>query len=398
MKIKICLITKNKFFLSDDKLISNGFLFYEDLGILGFRKEEIEKLVFIGFKANNQFDGYEYNLGSKDNVFVVGPNYREEKRYILDRLINIFLTLNEIWKNRKVFKDLDIIFAPFFEYVIFEFLFLKLIGCKAKFILYIIGDYPEWNFRKRRNLLLKIFLLISQKLSQKMSNEVWILSKYLYKKYKSRNSILLYNSSLRKNQIGSQKKLNSQMINLLFVGRFEKEKRPEITVLVLKKIKENNLRTKLHLIGDGSLKNEIIKLVKDLEVENDVIFYGWIKEREKLFGIYKISDFVVFPSMEGEGLGFVILEALSQGLVVLATKCGGPEEIINNGINGFLIDQKSEEEIVSDMVAIIKDLIKNPKKFEEISLRAIETAKKWTIEDLILIQKERILNLLKDKK
>jgi hypothetical protein len=177
--MKLCILTKNQFYINKHTLISSGRPWDRESSILGFKIEEFEKLVFVGFKVNEKFDGYAYNKGTEDGIFVVGPKFREEKRYILDRLINIFLTLKEIWKNREILKDIDLVCAPFFEYVVFEFLMLKLICKKAKFVVYIIGDYPEWNYRKKKNKLLKIFLLVSQKLSQLLADESWILSEYL---------------------------------------------------------------------------------------------------------------------------------------------------------------------------------------------------------------------------
>ena len=223
--MKICYITKNKFYLEKDLLISNGLLWYEETGILGFKFEEIEKLVLIGFKTDEKFDGYIYDKGSENGISVVGPQFGEEKRYILDRLINIFLTLKEIWKNREVLKDVDLVFAPFFEYVLFEFLLLKLICKKAKFVVYIIGDYPEWNYRKKKNKLLKIFLLTSQKLSQLLADECWILSEYLMSKYKTKNSVLVRSSSIKKEDISLPKSINLEKLTLIFVGRLAEEKK-----------------------------------------------------------------------------------------------------------------------------------------------------------------------------
>jgi hypothetical protein len=182
--VKTCLITKNKFYKKDNELISSGLLWYEESGILGFKWNEIDKLAFIGFNEGKEFDGYKYKIENFKNLKIIGPEFKEEKRYILDRLINIFKTLIEIWKNRKNLKDIDLVFAPFFEYVVFEFLLLKIICRKAKFILYIIGDYPELNYQKNKKILLSGFLNLSQKLSSLIVDENWFITKKLEEKYK----------------------------------------------------------------------------------------------------------------------------------------------------------------------------------------------------------------------
>jgi glycosyltransferase involved in cell wall biosynthesis len=103
----------------------------------------------------------------------------------------------------------------------------------------------------------------------------------------------------------------------------------------------------------------------------------------------------LFTSKPGEGLGLVILEAMSQGLPVIATKCGGPEEVIEDGINGYLVDYSNDENIVNVFVEKIEFLIKNPEIYEKISKNNIEKAKEWTIEKFSKIQKKRVIELIK---
>jgi len=393
--MKICLITKDKFYLGENFLISSGLLWYEETGILGFKFEEIEKLVLIGFKTNEKFDGYIYNRRSENKIFVVGPKFREEKRYILDRLVNIFLTLKEIWKNREVLKDVDLVFAAFFEYIVFEFLLLKLICKKAKFVVYIIGDYPEWNYNKKKKKLLKTFLLVSQRLSQLLADECWILSNYLMSKYKTKNSVLVRSSGIKKEDISLPKTINVEKITLIFVGRFAKEKNPHIPILVTKALKEKGYNVNLNLVGDGELKADMEELIRRLGLNENVKMFGWIEDRRKLFEILKESDILLFTSKPGEGLGLTILEAMSQGLPVIATKCGGPEEVIKDGINGYLVDYSTDEGIANQFIDKIEFLIKNPGIYEEISKNNIEEARKWITEEFSKIQRERILRLIK---
>ncbi|MFZ8831500.1 MAG: glycosyltransferase [Thermodesulfobacteriaceae bacterium] len=395
--MKICYITKRKFYLEKALLISSGRLWYEQTGILGFKFEEIEKLVLLGFKTNEKFDGYIYNKGSENEIFVVGPEFREERRYILDRLINIFLTLTEIWKNRKILKDVDLVFAPFFEYVVFEFLLLKLICKKAKFVVYIIGDYPELNYRKKKNKLLKIFLSVSQKLSQFLADECWILSDYLMSKYKTKNSILIRSSSIKKEDISLPKTINLEKITLIFVGRFAEEKNPYIPILIVKKLKEKGYNVNLNLVGDGELKAKMEELIQKFGLNKNVKMFGWIKDRRKLFEILKESDILVFTSKPGEGLGLTILEAMSQGLPIIATKCGGPEEVIEDGINGYLVEYSTDENIVNQFVDRIEFLIKNPRIYDQMSKNNIEKAREWTMEKFSKIQKERVIKLIHER-
>jgi hypothetical protein len=65
--------------LEKDLLISSGLLWYEETGILGFKLEEIEKLVLIGFKTNEKLDGYVYDKGIKMEFLLWGQNLERKK-------------------------------------------------------------------------------------------------------------------------------------------------------------------------------------------------------------------------------------------------------------------------------------------------------------------------------
>jgi len=392
--MKICYITKNKFYLDKDLLISSGLLWYEETGILGFKFEEIEKLVLIGFKVNEKFDGYIYNKGTENGLFVVGSRFQEEKRYILDRLINIFSTLKEIWKSREVFKGVDLVFAPFFEYVVFEFLLLKLICKKAKFVVYIIGDYPERNYKKKKNLLLKNFLEFAQWLSIKLSSESWFISQYLLKKYGGKNSIVVRSSSIKKeNIVNSAKKITSPFI-IVFIGRIEQDKNPLLLPVILKKVQEKGYDIRLKIVGDGPIKENVIEKINQLNLEKIVDFYGWVKDKEKIFEILDESNVLLLPSIAGEGTPLVFFEAFSRGLPVISTKFPGATEVITDGVNGYLVDYSTDEDIVNQFVDKIEFLIKNPRIYEQMSKNNIEKAKEWTMEEFSKIQRERIIKLI----
>jgi glycosyltransferase involved in cell wall biosynthesis len=393
--MKLCLLTKNKFYIDKSTLISNGPLWNKENGILGFKIEEFEKLVFVGFKVDEKFDGYIYNRGTESGIFVVGPKFREEKRYILDRLINIFLTLKEIWENRKILKDVDLFFAPFFEYVVFEFLLLKLICKKAKFVVYIIGDYPESNYKKKKNLFLKNFLEFAQWLSIKLSSESWFISEYLLKKYGSKNSIVVRSSSIKKgNIVNNAKKIASPFI-LVFIGRIEQDKNPLLLPVILKKIQEKGFDIRLKIVGNGPLKENVIEKINQLNLEKIVDFYGWVKDKEKIFEILDESNVLLLPSIAGEGTPLVFFEAFSRGLPIISTKFPGADEVIIDGINGYLVNYSTDENIVNQFVEKIEFLIKNPEIYEKISKNNIEKAKEWTMEKFSKIQRERILFLLR---
>ena len=103
----------------------------------------------------------------------------------------------------------------------------------------------------------------------------------------------------------------------------------------IKTLKERDIKTKLFLIGDGSLKSKLLlKLTKNLKLRNDVQFLGARNDIEKILD--KI-DIFVFSTTEDEGFGIAMAEAMGKGLPVIASDVGACREILQDGKFGSLV-------------------------------------------------------------
>lgn len=159
---------------------------------------------------------------------------------------------------------------------------------------------------------------------------------------------LLYNAipNLRFNF----KKENSNILNILFVGRLAKAKSLDTLIKSLILLKEE--RFKLTIVGEGSLKKELEKLTKELKITNRVTFVG---KQEDVNQYYKEADVFILPSI-WEGFGIVILEAFRSKTAVIASNIEGPAELINHNKNGLLFQPKNERDLASK----IKILLEQP--------------------------------------
>lgn len=106
------------------------------------------------------------------------------------------------------------------------------------------------------------------------------------------------------------------------VGYFEEVKNHEFIIKIFEKLKQKNNAVKLILIGNGSLKNKIIKIVEQKKLINDVIF---INATDKIADLYQAFDVLLFPS-KNESFGMVAIEAQKAGIPVLAST-EIPEEV-----------------------------------------------------------------------
>lgn len=94
------------------------------------------------------------------------------------------------------------------------------------------------------------------------------------------------------------------------------------------------------LIGEGEQEKEYKTLIETLNIKEKVRILGR-KEGKELLEYFKISDFLIFPSLYDQ-YGFVTPEALSVGLPVICSKNVGSECLIDEGVNGFLIDPNKD--------------------------------------------------------
>lgn len=98
----------------------------------------------------------------------------------------------------------------------------------------------------------------------------------------------------------------------------------------------------LHIGGNGKLKDDYIRMATDLGISSRCKFYGEIPHNEiPLF--YSRLDLFVLPSRY-ETFGIVLIEAMACGIPVIATRCGGPEEIVSE-TTGLLIPKENAEEL-----------------------------------------------------
>jgi L-malate glycosyltransferase len=107
----------------------------------------------------------------------------------------------------------------------------------------------------------------------------------------------------------------------------------------------------LKIIGDGNEKENLEKMVKELNLEEKVIFAGLVPH-EKVLAYYQEADIFVLPSLN-EGMSNSMLEALSVGLPLVATDTGGTNEIIAENKNGYIVKMKDSQDIADKLEKLI---------------------------------------------
>jgi len=119
---------------------------------------------------------------------------------------------------------------------------------------------------------------------------------------------------------------------VLTIGEFIKRKNYETTIKAFSNLKDDNYI--LIICGRGKLENDLKQMVKNLNVENKVIFAGFRKDINE---IIKMSDIFIFPSFQ-EGLPVAVMEAMAGGLPVVCSNVRGNRDLIKNNDGGFVIE------------------------------------------------------------
>ncbi|MCX7641998.1 MAG: glycosyltransferase [Elusimicrobiales bacterium] len=159
------------------------------------------------------------------------------------------------------------------------------------------------------------------------------------------------------------------------IGNFSKEKGQDITLKAAKILYEKGYDFKLIFAGINTNSLEMIKLIEDIGVpKHKTILLGLRKDVEK---ILNITDISVNSSIKGEALSGAIRESLACGVCVVANNISGNNEIVVNGINGFLFEKGN----YAEMAEKIENLIKNYDLRKKLSQNSTKTiSEKFSIE------------------
>lgn len=152
------------------------------------------------------------------------------------------------------------------------------------------------------------------------------------------------------------------------VGRIEEEKGQFLVIEAIAKIKELNIKALIvGLPMEESYLENLKQKVKELRVEDKIIFTGFTKEVNEHMQLFDVN-ILATPK---ETFGLVVIEAMANGICMIATNNAGPLEIIDDGINGLHFDRTSE-----DLASKIQKLYDNPEWKDELALKGKEKAMK----------------------
>ena len=139
--------------------------------------------------------------------------------------------------------------------------------------------------------------------------------------------------------------INSNVLNLVFAGRLIELKNVEAILGALATLKRKGHDFLFRILGDGPLKSVLRERAGSLGISKNVVFYGHVNKAEVISAMTN-SHLFVMPSAP-ETFGLAYLEAMSQGCVVIGHKGWGVDGLVEDGVQGFMVDKPSEEQILT---------------------------------------------------
>jgi len=179
------------------------------------------------------------------------------------------------------------------------------------------------------------------------------------------------------------------VFTLLYVSRLVKMKGIEDAIEIFAQVHEKIPSSKFWIVGSGkdNYVNKLLNIVKQLNIEKAVTFFGFVPEKKKI-ELYQKSHFLLHTSVR-EGFGLVVIEANSQGTPVLSYDSPGLRDIVKNGINGFLLNPQKQNLCIEKIIS----LFNNSSQYKKFQTSSVEFSKQFYWKNITTISYNLIKQL-----
>jgi glycosyltransferase involved in cell wall biosynthesis len=185
-------------------------------------------------------------------------------------------------------------------------------------------------------------------------------TKVIYVSEKSRNlflqegygtlekSIVIYNG-IDYNPCVNQEQLDAPIIST--VASLYIHKGHDILIKAIPEVLKKIPKAHFWIIGKGPLEATLKRLAKNLNIEENITFWG---EKNDINKMLSQSSLFVLPSLR-EGLPISIIEAMAQSKAVIASEVGGVSEIVEDNVTGLIVDAKNTKQLAEKITILLSD-------------------------------------------
>jgi len=225
------------------------------------------------------------------------------------------------------------------------------------------GCYPLWRyilFYLRNKLFLS---LTRQRVSYFITPSLYLMRRLKENGY----GLLEHIPSMIETHVNPSQNKWMRRNKLLYIGRLSPEKGIAILIRTIHILLKRRVRCELDIIGRGSQRQELLSLANHLNLNGHVRFLGYIRPSD-LWRYYAQAKILVYPSLWAENCPVTILEAMSHGVPVVASRMGGLPELIEDNVTGMLFNPTDSFNLADK----IEYLLKYPTTLENMSHKLIK--------------------------
>lgn len=158
----------------------------------------------------------------------------------------------------------------------------------------------------------------------------------VYPEYKNK-IVKIYNGyDFSEIEIKSKVSVDFEEDSLIFIGRLEEQKGIKLLLDIYLDLIKKQINKKLYLLGDGELRPYVEEFIRKNNLYNHIILKGYV---DNPYPYIKKASYIVMTSV-AEGFPTVFVEGLALGVGFISTNVGGSEELSNNGLCGFVGNEK----------------------------------------------------------
>ena len=276
-------------------------------------------------------------------------------------IINRIRFANSLIKEGKKLKNIDIVHGTSFLTYLPAFKIGKKLNAKK-----IATWHETWIDEWVKHKGIKTGLpgeLYERKSIRKKWDKIITVSKFtknklLEKNSKCKNIEIVHNGVDLKKFKFKTKKFEDP--TLCSIGRLTKQKRLDLVIKAMNKLTDDFPKLKLKAIGQGDEINSLKLLAKELGLENNIDFLGFVKKHKDVLKTLKASHLYVSAS-ELEGFGITVLEALACEVPYVISNIKPYKEVTQNGKGGLIF----EKDNLNDLYKKIKKLLENKNLYKQ---------------------------------
>jgi len=141
---------------------------------------------------------------------------------------------------------------------------------------------------------------------------------------------------------------------ILYMSKIESKKGIFDVIDAIQDVINNFPNVTFLFAGDGPDREKLKLLCCESGLEDHVKLLGYVQDKKKATFLSR-GDIFLFPSQYDEGMPYSLIEAMAAGLPVIATSMGGVPEVIENSVNGFLIQSQQPKQLAQTIIKLLSN-------------------------------------------